>query len=174
LPSIVRAVDHSTHRAATDDDIVQRQRALAATGGQRQRRVEQRACLFHVTPVEHRGQRAFHIGERDVGQESEAALIDADQRHIERREPASDRQHRAVATDSDRKLGVASELFRRRGGVAGQRRALRGLRIEDDIVTAVRQKRRQALERLGDAGARVAADQRDCCEALCRTPHGSD
>jgi len=74
----------------------------------------------------------------------------------------------------DRQLGVAAELFGRRGAIAGQRRALRRLRIEDDVVTALRQKRREPLQRLGDAGARIAADQRDRGEALCRTPHGRD
>ena len=101
-----RAFDHPAERAAVDDDVVQRQRVLRAMPSARSTvGGEQRAALLDVAAVEHRAERVLHAGERDVGEEAEPALVDADQRHVERRQLARDRQHRAVAAEHDGEVG---------------------------------------------------------------------
>ena len=68
------------------------------------RRREQRAALLDVAASEHRVERGLHARQRNVGQKAQAPLVDADQRYVERRESARDRQHRAVAAEHDRQV----------------------------------------------------------------------
>jgi hypothetical protein len=82
------AVDHASQRTTVYRDIVQRFSVFAAATCARQCRIEHRPRFLDVVAVEHRGKHALHIGKRDVGQEAQPALIDADQRHTERCESA--------------------------------------------------------------------------------------
>ena len=98
------------------------------------RRGEQRAPLLDVAAVEHRVERGLHPRQRNVGQEAQAALVDADQRHVVRRQLARDREHRAVAAQHDREVGSlppAPPAGGRR--IPGHRRVARGLGVEDDV-----------------------------------------
>ena len=99
--------------------------------------------------VERRG----HSRQRNVGQEAQPPLVDADQRNVVRRDLARDREHRAVAAQHDREVGVRGQFARRRGGVAGHRRVSRGLRVEDDAMAARGEERRELRQRRRDARA---------------------
>ena len=136
---------------------------------------DQRAPLLHVAAVQHRAQRRFHPRERDVGQKTEPSLIDADQRHVERREPARERQHRAVATQHDRQIGGATDRRRVDGGQLRMHRQRGRLRLEHDGMTAIGQKLREADERLRQRRAAGAPNQDDAGETCGRARrHGRD
>lgn len=171
-----RAIDHTALRAAIDDDIVERQRALlVARGGLAHDVCAQQGTRFlDVRAGQHRGEGAFHVGEGDVGQEAEASLIDTDQRHIEPGESPRDRQHRAVTADNDRELGFTPELRQRRCRITWKRRELRGFRIEQYAMSATGEKRREPLQRLGNASACIAPHQRDGRKGLGEGGHGRD
>ncbi len=106
------AVDHPSRRAAIDDDVVEREhRPLGAAVGAVDGRLEKCAPLLDITAGEHCGKRVLHVGERHVGQEAEPTLVDTDEGDIERRELAGNRQHRAVAAEDDRHVGLACPAF---------------------------------------------------------------
>ena len=92
-------------------------RAAGALDGDR----EQRAPLLDVAAVEHRGERAGHRGERDVGEEAEAALVDADQRNVVRRELPREREHGAVAAETIARSALRPGSARRCDGFGARR-----------------------------------------------------
>ena len=106
----------STERTAIHDDIVQCFGMFAGAARARQRRVKHRPRFLDIVAVEHGADHELHVRQCDIGEKAEASLIDADQRHAERRELAGDREHRTVAADDDREIGCASKLDRRRRG----------------------------------------------------------
>ena len=108
-----RAFDHRAAAAAIENDVVQRQRGFARAVRANDLRGEQRAALLDVTPSEHGGDRRLHPRDRDVGQEAQSSLVDPDERHVERREAPRDPEHRAVAADDDRDVGVRGQRFGR-------------------------------------------------------------
>ena len=58
-----------------------------------------------------------HRAHRQIRQESESSLIDADQRHIKGRKGARDVEHGAVAADDDGKVGFAAGFFKWQDGM---------------------------------------------------------
>ncbi len=136
-------LDHARHRAARHDDVVQRERTehlavrffgAAAVDAARQ----QRAFLDLVSTGQHVGQRLDHRVERDVRHEAEPALVDADQRHVVRRELARDAEHRAVAADDDRGRGLRADLRVVERRIVLQRAQVRGVAVDDDAVAGRR------------------------------------
>ena len=137
-------------------------------------RIEQRAPLLDVAPGQHRFQRALHPRQRDIGQETQTALVDADQRDVERREPPRDRQHRAVAAEDDHEIRVLAERVGRGARESLERRLPGGFRFDDDVVPALGEELGEACERLRHAGAGIATDERDALETSGRRGHGGD
>jgi hypothetical protein len=150
------ALDHAAERAAVDHDVVEGERILARAAGPLDRDGEQRSPLLDVPALEHGGERLGHAGERDIGEKAEASLVDADQRHVEGRELAAERQHGAVAADHDGEVGVLAEL----GGVCGTRAGdggiFRRVRVEHDAVAAGREEGAE----LRDGAAMAGVDRR--------------
>ena len=157
-------VDHAALRAAACDDLVQRDRRAVVAAGAPDRRLQQRAALLDVAAREHRRERVLHRRERDVGEEAEPALVHADQRDVVAREAPRDGQHRSVAADDDGDVDAGAEVGCRRGRVTGQRRVGGRFGFEHDLVAPLGEKFGELHERFGDAGARVAADQRDAAK----------
>ena len=67
-----------------------------------------------MAACQHRGEDFLHARDRNVREEAEPALVDPDERHIERRQAPRDREHRAVATEDNRNVGVRPEIRCRR------------------------------------------------------------
>ena len=136
----------------------------------RDRHGEQRAPLLDECGRRaSRSSVALHPGERDVGQEAQPALVDADQRHVERR------QLRARSTASCRRRPARCA----RSAVAGQpasseivstsvacRRAAPCRRRARRDGRAQRRNADELRRAAPQAGPRVAADQRDTREAV--------
>ena len=157
-------LDQAAVGALGDTGVVERphvEQALVAPphlGGEQQPR------LGDVLAVEDRADGVEHGVERDVGEEAEPALIDADQRHVERRQRARDVEHGAVAADHDGQIGELAGSLQRHDleVVAGDVR--RGDRVEQHAHAARLQVGRQPQQRLADLGALVLPDQRDGLE----------
>ena len=160
-----RAIDHRAAAAAIQHDVVERERGFARAVGAHDLGREQRAALLDVAARQHGVERLFRARDGNVGEEAQAPLIDADQRHVERRESPRDREHRAVAADDDRDVRAGRERFRRRRGIGRDTRGSRGFGVDHHVVTPRGEKRREARQRLGDAGAHVASDQRHPAES---------
>ena len=75
----------------------------------------QRPVLDLEVAFEDRVQRFLPVGEGDVGDEAEAAEVDADDRQAERRERAGDAQHGAVAAHDDAEFGAPRQRLQRPG-----------------------------------------------------------
>ena len=162
-------LDHAAAAAAVDDDVVERDAAIAVDLG-----VEQGPSLLDEASVEYRADRRLHVGERDVGEEPEAALVDADQRQVEGRDLARDRQHRAVAAHDDDDVGVAGDLADGHRRIARQAGLCRRLGAENDRPAASGQERSEVRERPGNPGGPQAADEPDPEKAWRGGGHGRD
>ena len=168
-----RAIDHAAHRAAIDDDIVQRFGVLARSGLARQRGGEQRARFLDVCTIEHRAEHGFHLGDGNVGEESEPTLVDADQWHAEGRELACDREHGAIAADDDCELRDAPEFAGRRGRVALQWRVSGGSGVQHHAMAARDEELREPAQRFGDPRGGMAPNQGDGGEGPMGRAHRS-
>ena len=81
--------------------------------------VHQAAVVFFVFAAQHRRQRGAVVIERDVGDETQAALVDADQRNAMGRQLPPDTQHRAVAADDQHQVALRADARQIQVGVAG-------------------------------------------------------
>ena len=98
-------------RAAADDDVVERERVedrLAVAHRPRLRAWS--ALLGSYSPASIGASAVSKSPERDVGDEAEPALVDADERRVVRRELARDAEHRAVAAERRRRCRSARRV----------------------------------------------------------------
>ncbi len=159
------AVDHAAERAAIDHDVVQGKGLLACSVVSFQRHREQGASLLDVMALEHVGQRRRHAGERDVRQESQPALVHADQGNVEGRELSTESQHRAVAADDDREVGMLAKFGCRDGCGTCNGCILGRLGVQHDAMAPRRQECAEPRERCGDGGRGAPADEGDARKA---------
>ncbi len=157
------AIDHRAAAAAVQDDVVHRERDFHAAGPHDLRR-EQRAALLDVAAFEHRREDFLHARDRNVREKAQPALVDPDERHVERRQAPRDREHRAVATEDNRHVGMRPEVRRRRGREIGQAGRACRVGLDHHVVTCGDKKRSETRQRLRDVGAHVATDQRHPAE----------
>ena len=92
-----------------------------------------------------------HVLRHDIGEEAEAAAIDAEQRHGVARHQARRVQQRAIAADGDHEVGPRAEL-----GVSDSRDARAGhagrvVLAHQHLDPAAREVRQQRAHALGDA-----------------------
>src|SRR5882672_9585694 len=123
---------------------------------------QQRALLDAVLAIENRADAGAHVVVADVGHETDAALVHADQRHVVAHEIARRGEHRAVAADDDRELGVGAD---RRIVDAALAEVGRGLALDQHFAAALFEHPAQLPQRLRDLGTAQLADQGDAAEA---------
>ena len=92
-----------------------------------------------------------HVLRHDIGEEAEAAAIDAEQRHGVARHQARRVQQRAIAADGDQEVGPRAQL-----GVGDSRDARAGhagrvVLAHQHLDPAAREVRQQRAHALGDA-----------------------
>ena len=124
----------------------------------------QHALFGHVIAFEYGADGLEHGVERDVGQETEPALVDADQRDVERRQRARDIEHGAVAAEHDRKIGLAADFLERQHRIPAVADVRRGQAVDQHLDAAACEKIAELEQRLGDFRALVFADQADGLE----------
>ncbi len=127
---------------------------------------EQRAALLEIASGEDRDHGVLHARERDVGEEAQSSQIDADERHVVRRELARHGEERAVAADDDRDIGLCAQALGRGRGIAREGRELRGLGFEHDLVPASLEEAREPCQRFCGRRGRIPADQGDAAQRL--------
>ncbi|MOA41274.1 hypothetical protein D3C78_1632200 [compost metagenome] len=88
-------------------------------------------------------------------------MVDAHQRHAERRQMAARAQHGAVAAHHDGQRRILANLFEGSHRVFGQARVAGGVRIDEHMPARLRQRVRKGSQRGVQAGVLVSADQGD-------------
>ncbi len=133
-------------------------------------RIQDEAVVRLVAAAQHRRQRLRHLVEGEVGHEPEAAVVDADQRHAERREFAGDAEHRAVATQHDGDVRVLADGMHRMAFDVVQSDALGGREVEQHPRPGRLDDARNREQRFADGfGARLP-EQGDVAECLRHRP----
>ena len=116
--NVGRKIDHAVLAAALHRDVVETVHGGRRACCVREQRLEQHSAVLAVVAGQHLVDARDHLVRGDVGQESETAAIDAEDRRAMLEHQAARVQHRAVATDRNRKIGgVAEFLLRNPGGI---------------------------------------------------------
>jgi hypothetical protein len=128
--------------------------------------------LLLVLAAQHRCQRLAKAIDRDVGDEAQAALVDADERYVEARQLACDAQHRAVAADHDSHVALAPEVIGLDGVIARQAGGQGGGPFERHVQPLAGEELGHLVEQFAHAlGLRLAHDG-SVTEALRGTRRG--
>jgi heat-inducible transcriptional repressor len=164
--------DHAGGGAAVDHHVVHGQRLEHALAVAHHAGVHQRALVFLVLAGQHGRQHGAVLVQRDVGDEAQPALVDADQGHAVAGQLAADAQHGAVAAHHQAQVAVRADggdIQHR--GVAGHARVAGGVAFHHHLAALGRQELRNVLQRGAvEAATRrrhrgvVLADQRDLPE----------
>ena len=102
----------------------------------------------------------------DVGHEADAALVHADERHAMAHEIPRRGEHRAVAADHHREIGLAAE----RGVIDAAATELRGgFLLDERSAAACLEKSGELGERCRDFRRAELADQCDAAKARCHS-----
>src|SRR6185503_13466105 len=135
-------LDQAALRTLADHRLVERDGAQRRLAVPLDFAVEHRALLDRVVAVEDRAEAGLGVVLADVGHEAEAPEVDADQRHVPAHQLARRGEHRAVAADHDREVGL-------------------GVAFGDDFAAALAQKFTQLLEERFDLGVAQLPDEKD-------------
>src|SRR6266850_1410258 len=155
-------LDQAPLRALADDGLVERDGLQDRFIVSSYFGFQQRALLDAVLAIENRADAGAHVVVADVGHETDAALVHADQRHVVAHEIARRGEHRAVSADDDRELGVGAD---RRIVDAAHAEVGRGLALDQHFAAALFEHAAQLPQRLRDLGTAQLADQGDAAEA---------
>ncbi len=126
---------------------------------------EHRPLLLVELAGEDRRQRGLEVVERDVGDEAEPALVDADQRRAVAGEPAGDAEHGAVAAEDDGDVAGGAERVGVEHGVGVDAGVGRGLFLDRDRDPLVDEEAGDLLELFAHAAGLELADERSVPEA---------
>jgi hypothetical protein len=130
LADVDLQLHHARRGAAADDDVVHRKGFEDDAAVAQDAAFEHGAVLFFVVAGQHRCQHLCELARRNVGDEAEAAVVDAHHRCAVFRQLARDAQHRAVTTDHHREVALAPKLLRRARTEIEDAGALRRLALE--------------------------------------------
>jgi len=171
----VSAVEHGWFSASEQPALLDFWRVYESSYDEMQREttpiVEQHPVFGHVFAVKHRADRLEHRIDRDIGEKTEATLIDSDESDVERREGPGDVEHRPVPAEDDREVSPRSELLERQHRIRTFSDVGGGEPVEQHFDATPTQKTGKLEQRAGDFGAFVFAYQRDCLERRSHGPH---
>ena len=100
---------HARGGAAVDHHVVHRERIKYAVAVAHDPGVHQAAVVFLVLAAQHGRERGLVVLEWNVGDEAQASLVDADERHAVVRQLAADAQHGAVAADHQPQVALGAD-----------------------------------------------------------------
>ena len=121
--------------------------------------------LFLVVAADHRRQRFAELAHRHIGDEAQAALVDAHQRYLPARQLARDAQHRAVAAHHHGQVAALAHVLRLQCFEIGDAGGQRGLTLERDLQPLVDQEVGDLLQHGADASCLVLANDHRVFEA---------
>jgi hypothetical protein len=145
-------------------DVIERQRVIDRPAVPDNARFQQGPLFALKTAGEHLRHELLHFGQRDVRDETEPPVIDADQRRAIRRKLPPNAEHGAVAAEHDRHVRARANFRRGQRGVVGHADVMRRFRFEHDVEAAFQNARGERRQRLPDAGRIVAPHERDSLE----------
>jgi hypothetical protein len=144
-------LDHARRGAPAHDDIVHGVAVENDGAVALHPTLEHRALLVFVFAGHHRRQRFLELLDRNVGDETEAALVDADERRAVASQLAGDAEHRAIAAEHDRDVALLAERVDAERRVRVDAGAACGLRFERDLEALGDEKGAYSLEHLAYA-----------------------
>ncbi|MCY1369742.1 hypothetical protein D9M69_567960 [compost metagenome] len=103
----------------------------------------------------------MRILQRDIGDEAQAPVVDADQRHAVGRQVAPRAEHGAVAAHHHGQRCVLADFLEGGDRVFGQPGIARRVRIDEHVPACLRQRVGKGSQRCVQAGVLVSADQGD-------------
>ena len=159
-------LDHAGARGPVDDDIIHGQRApdLAAIA---HHPCDQHGAVFRgVAAIEDGAERCGPLVERDVGDEAQAAVVDAHQRHLGARKLSGQAEQGAVAAHRDGQIGLAADAIGIGGLELGSADGLEGVGLHQHPDAAAGEKACDLEKRRRHPFRLIAAHQRDGSECL--------
>ena len=124
-----------------------------------------------VLARQHRSERLAVAAQRDVGDEAQPPLVDADQRNAEARQLSRDAEHGAVAADDDRDVALLAELGRAQRAVVGQAGVERRFAFQRDLQPLADQEVRDLVQHIENALRVVLAHE---CSVTKASTHARD
>ena len=97
---------HPRGGAPVDHHVVQGQGVKHALGAAPNLAVHQHPMVFFIGPMQHGLQSGFYLVQGDVGDETQAALVDANEGHAVRRQLPAKAQHGAVTAQHQRQVAA--------------------------------------------------------------------
>jgi hypothetical protein len=149
---------HAGEAAAVHDHVVEGERVVDRVAVAGDARFQQRALLALERAGEQLRHDLLHVRERDVGDEAEPPVVDADQRRTVGRKLPPDAEHRAVAAEHDGDVRARADLGGLQRGVAGSADLVGGLSLEHHVEAELRDGLRERRQRLADTLRVAAAD----------------
>jgi len=122
---------------------------------------EQAALLGGGLALQNFAERRQHALDRDVGNEAEAAEVDADEGDFVLGQLARNAEHGAVAAHHDDQIGLLADGVDVHGFNAGHAEVGRGIGLEHHAVAGVLEKAQDALDGFLDAGRVLPHHERD-------------
>ncbi len=109
---------------------------------------------------ENLGHRVEHVGRSDVGHESQAALVDADEGHVVTRQVSCGVEHASVASLHHDQIGPSADFVVIGYGKAAHVVGSRGFLLHQYLASLLAQVVAHRGERARNIGGVMAADQR--------------
>ena len=128
--------------------------------------VEQRARLRRVIAIEDRAEAGAHVAITDIGHETDAALVHADERHAVAHEIARRGEHRAVAADDHGEVGLLAQC---RVVEPAAAELFGGFFLDQGGAAALFEKSGKLGDRCGDFRSAELADQCNTTKARCHS-----
>ncbi|MNV65639.1 hypothetical protein D3C71_1583480 [compost metagenome] len=141
-------LDHARSAAAVDHDIVHGQGFEHQLIAAHHARADHRPQVFLVFPLQHGREGGLVIFERNVRDEAQAAMVDADQRRAVARQMAADAQHGAVAADDQAQVAIRAQAVDVHGAIALDAGIRRRIGIDNDFAPLLGDKAGDILEGL--------------------------
>ena len=153
--------NHAADRTTAHHHVVQCQRIEQYLPLARHRTLQNMAVFGFIHPTEDGIERSDFFVECDVGHETQAPLVDTDQRDFVRCQDACNRQHGAVTTDHDGAIGLSAEILHRHSGIVSNAGVAGGVRLDQYAASRFLQIRSDLAQRFCDSLTLILANDGD-------------
>ena len=117
-------------------------------------RLHEAAVIDFVLTGQH-GAQGFGIPvQRNIGDKAQAPLVDADERHLKRRQPTAHAQHGAIPAHHQAQIALVANVFELHRRVARQAQFGGGIDLQHHLAALVHQEMGDAVQRGARGGHR--------------------
>ncbi|MNM84978.1 hypothetical protein D3C81_970830 [compost metagenome] len=134
--------------------------------------LQQKAVFHQIVAIQHFGDLGFQLIGTDVGEETQAAAVDAEHRNIVLGQRPGSAEQTAVTTDHDDHVADFAEHLARRGLQAVPWQHFGDGVFEDHVQVTIEQKPFQSADGIQHLGTAQATDDADIAKLLHGAPAG--